>query len=421
MATTASLDPPIAAPLRLSLEKTLRVCVFVCVLSGIFVAVEPSPYDLTSLLAMGIWLVRGFTIHRSLVLPLFLLAAFNICGFAALMPYWDEATPRLYQFQSLYLMTTFVFFAIYCSEQTIPRLRSILLAYVIGSVVSSILGLLSYVDAFGLGFLMPYEGRIAGTFKDPNLFGSYLVLAANVLLQGLITARGAWVPLIMSAFAVVMAGVLFSFSRGSWGATIVSLALVFVATWTTTPSGRLRTRILLIGLASLAAVAVLLSIVLATTDVGSFLIERAKVTQDYDEGVTGRFGNQMRSIPMLLERFWGFGPLRFRLIFDLEPHNSFIGAFANDGWIGGCLWIVIVVSTCVVGFRLMVKASPVRPLAQVVVPAAFVFFMQGFQIDIDHWRQLFLCIGAIWGLEAARLKEVRRAPAPALRAAAASS
>ena len=37
----------------------------------------------------------------------------------------------------------------------------------------------------------------------------------------------------------------------------------------------------------------------------------------------------------------GFGPLRFRLFFDLDPHNSYINAFASYGWLGGspsCCW-----------------------------------------------------------------------------------
>ena len=46
-----------------------------------------------------------------------------------------------------------------------------------------------------------------------------------------------------------------------------------------------------------------------------------------------------------------------------------------------------------------------------------VLLIQGFQIDVDHWRQLFLCFGAVWGMEAARLRWAR-APAPTLGAVA---
>jgi O-antigen ligase len=111
---------------------------------------------------------------------------------------------------------------------------------------------------------------------------------------------------------------------------------------------------------------------------------------------------------MLVERPQGFGPLRYRLIFDLEPHNSYIGAFANDGWIGGFAWLALVLTSCFVGLRLMIRRSPVQRLAQVFAPSLFVLLMQGFQIDIDHWRQVFLCFGAVWGMEAARMRWVAR-------------
>jgi hypothetical protein len=32
------------------------------------------------------------------------------------------------------------------------------------------------------------------------------------------------------------------------------------------------------------------------------------------------------------------------------------------------------------------------------------FFLQAFQIDIDHWRHIYLLLGMVWGLEAARVR-----------------
>jgi hypothetical protein len=110
----------------------------------------------------------------------------------------------------------------------------------------------------------------------------------------------------------------------------------------------------------------------------------------------------------LLDRPWGFGPLRFRLVFDLEPHNSYVGAFANNGWIGGFAWWSIVLLTCFIGFRLMIVGSPYRRLAQVFFPALLALLLQGFQIDVDHWRQLYFGFGAVWGLEVARTRWLRQ-------------
>jgi predicted metal-dependent enzyme (double-stranded beta helix superfamily) len=31
------------------------------------------------------------------------------------------------------------------------------------------------------------------------------------------------------------------------------------------------------------------------------------------------------------------------------------------------------------------------------------FFLQAFQIDVDHWRHVYMLLGMVWGLEAARV------------------
>jgi hypothetical protein len=60
--------------------------------------------------------------------------------------------------------------------------------------------------------------------------------------------------------------------------------------------------------------------------------------------------------------------------------------------------------TLFIGFRLMFRTSPFQRQAQVFVPVLTAFFLQAFQIDIDHWRHVLLLLGVVWGLEAARQK-----------------
>ena len=106
---------------------------------------------------------------------------------------------------------------------------------------------------------------------------------------------------------------------------------------------------------------------------------------------------------MLMERPLGFGPHRFAFYFDLDPHDSYIGAFASTGWVGGIAFLLLVAWTTIVGVRLSLVASPFMHQAQVVTPALVSAFLQALQIDIDHWRFIYFMIGAVWGMEAARL------------------
>jgi O-antigen ligase len=211
---------------------------------------------------------------------------------------------------------------------------------------------------------------------------------------------------------VFLVGIFVSYSRGSWGAVINASLLMGITGYFTVRSRRTRRRIVLMSGVTLGIGVFAVLALIAQPEMQQTFQERATIAKDYDEGATGRFGNQIRSIPMLLERPGGFGPLRFSKIFYLEPHNSYIGAFANDGWIGGFTWIIIVVSTCFVGFRLMFVRSPYQQLSQVFWPVLFSWLLQGFQIDIDHWRQIFICFGAVWGFEAARLRWLAAQKAP---------
>ena len=393
----------------ISYQSLVNAAFAVFVFSGMMSLIEPSPYDFMSLIAIPLWAMGGFSVHRSQVLILALWCIFEVAGFAALMPYWNEADPRLYQVQSLYLFVTVIVFTLFFAQRTERRADICLRAYAAGAILAAFIGILGYLDVGGLGAtLTTVEGRVSGSFKDPNVLGSYLILSSTFLLHRLLIGARKRPLTTFVALLVSLIGTFISYSRGSWGGTIVSLGLMTIATYVTSETRRTRRRIILmtclaIGLCLLAVLAIL-----SQQETRDFFLQRAALTQDYDEGVTGRFGNQIRSLPMLIDRPEGFGPLRFRLVFGLEPHNSYVGAFANNGWIGGFAWILIVATSVFVGFRLMLVRSPYSGFAQVFFPTLFALLLQGFQIDVDHWRQVFLCFGAVWGLEAARQRWVAR-------------
>ena len=390
-------------------ERMVNALTAMFVFAGMMSLIEPSPYDFLSLLAIPVWFFCGFKIPRIIVPVLLLWTLREVAGFAALMPHWEEPTPRLFQLQSLYLYVTVIFFTIYFSQNTQQRAQICLNAFTAGVVFSAAVAIASYLHLFGLDRLTTVEGRVAGTFKDPNVFGSYLTLGAVYLMQNLLLGTTRRPVISFIGLGITLAGVFLSFSRGSWAAVIFALGIMTIAGFATSRDAGTRKRIIIVGSLALATAVLALLIVLSNDSIREFFLQRATVTQDYDEGVTGRFGNQLRSLPMLLDSPLGFGPLRFRLIFDLEPHNSYIGAFANGGWLGGFCWFTLIILTGWIGVRLMIVASPVRRLAQVFVPALLALLLQGFQIDIDHWRQLFLLFGAVWGLEAGRVEAMRRA------------
>lgn len=412
--------------LRFDYEKLVSVSVFIFVACGAIGVIEPSPYDFASLVAMPLWFFGGFSIHRSFLVFGFLILLFNIMGFLALIPYWDNADSALYQYQSAYLVLTGLFYALYMGNRTSARVETCLAAYTAGSIVAAICGILGYFDIAGLGGeVFAHAGRASGAFKDPNVLGSYLVLPIVWLTQNLMLGRARSVLLTSAALLVVFLGMFLAFSRGSYGATVIAMGLMIASVYRASRDLKMKRRIVIASAAALAMIVALTALLLTIPETRELFELRTAAVQDYDAGETGRFGNQLRSIPMLLDRFMGFGPLRFRLVFNLEPHNSYIGAFANNGWLGGFMFFLLVGVTAWIGLRMMFTSSPAQRQAQVVVPTLLALFLQGFQIDIDHWRFVFFLLGAVWGLEAQRerslAQEAPRLTPPSPPAAPASS
>ncbi|CAO4157862.1 O-antigen ligase family protein [Methylorubrum extorquens] len=370
---------------------------------------DASPYDLVAIPTIVLWLALGIRLHRgALPLVLLLLAYLTAMGIA-LLPYLNEPLSVTWTVQLFYLAATCIFFAMLYADDTQARIEVALKAYTASCVLSAGLGIVGYLQLLGIEDLFYKYGRASGTFQDPNVFGSFLTLGALYLIHRLLSGATRWPILSLLSLVVVMAGIFLSFSRGSWGGTIVAVAVMVVALYTTSRSRALRRRIVTLGLVTIGFGAVALAGLLSIDSVAQTFQTRAAVTQDYDEGETGRFGNQIRGMGMLLEEPLGLGPLRWRQIFNLEPHNSYIGSFANGGWLAGAAFIALVAATSFVGFRLMLRPSPYRAYAQIVFPALLMFFLQAMQIDVEKWRHVYMMLGMVWALEVARL---RAAPAP---------
>lgn len=366
-----------------------------------FTFLRPSPYDFAAIPAMLAWLVLGIRLHKAAILFLALLLLYHVGLLTALMPYLHEPEPTLWTFQSVYLMVTCVFFVMFFSDDAGRRFDFAAKAYLASCLFAAVAGIVSYFSPTGILFTM--NGRAAGVFEDPNVLGSFLILGALFLLRNLLVGETRRPILSVAALLLVVAAIFLSFSRGAWGSLVLGSLLTVAFTFRSS-GARIRRRVALLGATMLLVAAGALGGLLSVGEVAETFSDRFTITKDYDEGVTGRFGNQLRSIPLLIERPEGFGPLRFRLRYGLEPHNSYVGGFANGGWLGGFAFIGMVLATVFVGLRLCLVPSPYRGRAQVVVPAVLMFCLQAFQIDIDHWRHVYIMLGMVWGLECARVR-----------------
>jgi hypothetical protein len=193
-------------------------------------------------------------------------------------------------------------------------------------------------------------------------------------------------------------------------------------TFATASSSSERRRTVVVAVLCATLIVVSLSIILAIPSIREMALSRASLAQDYDVGEEGRFGNQLRAIPLLLDLQFGFGPLRFSHVFPQDPHNVFLSAFASFGWLG---WLGFL--TIYPGWVSTFRRSRLQPEIVALWSSLLPQILQGVQIDTSHWRHLFLMCGCLYGLAAAeriersRGRNRRQAPSLGMTASAAAT
>jgi hypothetical protein len=134
-----------------------------------------------------------------------------------------------------------------------------------------VFGLISYFDIAGMyDKFVTVEGRVNGTFKDLNVYGSYMVLAAAYLMHGTILGNKRTLLVTIPSLAAVCIGVFLSFSRRSWGATLLAMIVVTIAAYVTAENPRTRRRIVWMSPAAIAIGIIAILAVLADEDAQIF-------------------------------------------------------------------------------------------------------------------------------------------------------
>jgi hypothetical protein len=400
---------PLAEPLRLKI-----LWLFLAV--SCFAAIEPSPYELMFFVCLFAFARGGLSFDATLAPLIVCLMAFNAAALVALIPYTNEPQSVSFTGITVYITLTTLLFASLLAGDPLKRMKTIRSGYMFAAMTAAILGLIGYFNIAGLGpyFTLYENSRASGPFKDPNVFGPFLAAPIAWVCQDLLLGRGvaAWSAL---KLVVMMTAVLLSFSRGATIDCVFALALLFGLTYLTASGAPLRRRAATTALFCVAAAAALVAIGMSVPSIRDVAIERLTLTEDYDSGEQGRFGNQLRSLPLLLDLPFGFGPYRFIKYFPADPHEVFLSAFASFGWFGGVAFATFIALTLYFGWVFAFRRSRVQTEIIGVWSALFPQVLQGVQIDTLHWRHMFMLIGLMFGLAAAAQRETaaqRAAPAP---------
>lgn len=392
----------------LSLDLVQRTVLWLWIASGWYVIVEPAPFEYLFLLTLAVMLPAGLNFHRATVPLILFLLAYNVGGAFSMLPHMDDSEVVKFVYVSFYMAVFGMFIANLIADDTMRRFEVIKNAYIIAAVLGSIMGMIGYFDIFGMAAEWAPILRAQGTFKDPNVLSTFLIAPAVFIIQGFLLGRQKWPILSAIALLIIVAGVFFAYSRGAWVSSMASVMALVVLMVIQTPSPQLRSRIILLCIFGLIAFVGLFFVALSFEFVRNLFFERANFLNSYDAGETGRFGLQVRSLPVLLESPNGFGPRQFSKLFGADPHNVYINAFASYGWLGGFTYLILIISTIVIGIKTIFTRTPWQAYAIATFCPLFFTILQGIQIDTEHWRHFYLLLGLMWGFYAATERYVAK-------------
>jgi O-antigen ligase len=354
------------------------------------VRIEPAPSDLVFAVVIAVALVTGRLFLERVPLSVsVLVAGFLALNLLAATVATDGARAVAYFAITLYLGVFALWFCAYvCS---IRRARLILLAYLVGAALSAAVACLALVAPFPGASAFVDGPRAQGLFKDPNVFGPFLVPAVLILMEETVAPRLLRFRLStkLLLLSVLTVGVVFSFSRAAWLNLAVGMLVLLVVLALRRGGGRRAMTMLVV---SLVAGAALFGVVAATSS-ASFLTERAGL-QDYD---VQRFGTQATGLEIAATHPLGIGPGQFEAVSELSAHSTYVRALAEEGVVGALLIFTLMLLTLGFAARNVALGVDTYGIGSAALLAAWCgILVNSSFVDTLHWRHLWLVAALIW-------------------------
>jgi hypothetical protein len=378
------------------------VCVAAFALSCV-VRVEPAPTDLLLITVALVSLLSGRLSVRlppsiAMVLPVLLvvevLSSVNAVQTGRALSYLSI---------SLYLALTAVWLTGAFTDATIAR-RS-LKAYVIAATLSALVAVATLeLHLPGYSTLVYADSRAQGLFKDPNVFGPYLVPAAAIVLEEIGRPRLLGWPRrrLFLALAILGAGVIFAYSRAGW--VNFAIAAVTVIVVSSARRGGIKAAARTFG--ALLGCALVGFALLAATGSLTFFSERSKI-ETYD---ANRFANQSTGFAKATVHVLGYGPGQAEENLALSTHSSYVRAAYEQGYLGLAALVALLATTLAIAIRSAARDSDLHGLGSAAMLGALLgaLFNSAF-IDTTHWRHLWLIFALIWAMAVIPARAARQA------------
>ena len=365
--------------------------VFGIALLGV-VFVEPAPPDAVLAAAMLVALLTDrLDLGRVPAWVALLLGALLGLNAASLAGALDLSIAGKFLATTVFVVLLAVWLAGYVDSTR--RARGVVLAYLGAALASAALGIAALLVPIPGQATLLYHGccRAQALFKDPNVFGPFLVPAIVILLEELLTPRllAGRRALKAAAIALLCIGVLVSYSRAAWFNLAVALIVLLLVLVLRRGGGRPAAALL----ATVTLLAGVAGGYLAATHSEAFLRERASF-QAYD---TSRFAAQHAGIRLAEDHPLGVGPGQFDVRESISVHSIYVRVLAEQGVLGFVVLAALLLGTLALGLENAVAGQSTYGIGSAALLAGWCGLLaNSFFVDTLHWRHLWVVAALIW-------------------------
>ena len=397
----------LAATLALAIVRYEAACVAGLLLLG-FVRIEPAPVDGIFAVVIAIGIVTGRIDLRSAPLwMLGLLGTFIALNLLSCLEAGEPGRAAFFMSITVYCLLLGVWASSFVRSPS--RARLVLVSYLAVAAVSAVLSTLALYVAFpGSESLTAYEvTRARGLFKDPNVYGPFLVVAAVLTLMELLEPRLLRLrpSLKLLLLGVLCIGVFTAYSRAAWLNLVVAVAVLLMVLPLRRGGSRRALALILAALIGVTAVGA----VVAITGSTDFVEERARF-QTYDND---RFGAQERGLQLAQSNPIGIGPGQFEFRAPISAHSTYVRVLAEQGIVGFFVISFVIFGTLLLAIRNAVLGRGTFGITSVALLACWCGILaNSLLVDTLHWRHLWIVAGLIWAGSFAPRGVVRGEPEP---------
>jgi hypothetical protein len=351
---------------------------------------EPAPTDLVFFVIVAVALATGrFQVRRVPAPVIGIIGAFLALNLLSAVEVVDVPRALTYFATTLYVAVLGVWVTGWLTTRR--RARIAVGGYLVAAVAAAALGLLALFLPVPGRDLIVAEDRVVALFKDPNVFGPFVIPTALILVEEILSPRLFRLRRVLKALVllVLALGVLFSYSRGAWANLAVGLAMLLLVLALRRGGGR---KVMLAFSLVLVAGALVVGTV-AVSGSADFVAERAHI-QSYD---SDRFGAWVAGLEPAQRYPFGVGPGQFESIASISAHSTYVRAVAEQGLPGLIAISALMTFTLGAALANAVAGRDTYGVGSAALLGAWCgLLVNSFVIDTLHWRHLWIVAALIW-------------------------